>query len=110
MYDTYIKLNFKLATYQNVDPLLRPCVSPTTRRYYSSCQVPRKNAKLAAVKEKGESMEDMDGEREGCSADGAGEGSGAGGGAFSPQYGVELSKETTSSVAETEGLSKGSTF
>ena len=70
----------------------------------------RKNAKLAAVKEKGESMEDMDGEREGCSADGAGEGSGAGGGAFSPQYGVELSKETTSSVAETEGLSKGSTF
>ena len=38
-------------------------------------------------------MEDMDGEREGCSADGAGEGSGAGGGAFSPQYGAELSKE-----------------
>ena len=38
-------------------------------------------------------MEDMDGEREGCSADGAGEGSGAGGGAFAPQYGVVLSKE-----------------
>ena len=53
----------------------------------------RKNAKLAAVTAKSESIEDMDGEREGCSADGAGEGSGAGGGAFAPQYGVELSKE-----------------
>ena len=62
-------------------------------RYYSSCQVTRKNAKLAAVTAKSESIEDMDGEREGCSADGAGEGSGAGGGAFAPQYGVELSKE-----------------
>ena len=53
----------------------------------------QKKVKLAAVKEKGESMEDMDGERKGCSADGAGEGSGAGRGAFSPQYGVELSQD-----------------